>query len=65
MRADQMPSQSAQNRAIDIATEKAEATIQKILRDLEYDTMCTVDRVEVDTRNHATYATEIFLRRVR
>lgn len=48
-------------RAIAIATRKAEEAIQRILLKLEHDTMMSVDVVTVDTRNFARLSTEVFL----
>jgi len=46
----------------DAARAKAEIAIEKILLDLEHDTMSTLDSVEVDTRNFANCNVEIFFR---
>jgi len=62
MSPDSMPSRDAMERAIDVATDKAEKAIQKILLSLEHDTMRRVDQVNVDTRNFANCSVEIFLR---
>lgn len=62
MSPDSMPSRSAMERAVDVATEKAEKAIQKILLSLEHDTMRRVDRIVIDTRNFANCSVEIFLR---
>jgi hypothetical protein len=49
--------------AIEVATAKAERAIQRILCNLENDTLLMVDQVTVDTRNFAQLRTEIHLRR--
>lgn len=41
---------------------KAEIAIERILFGLEHETGCKVDRVDVDTRNFASYDCEIFFR---
>ena len=57
-----MPTADADSHRIDALTDAAEKAIQKILRDLEDETFKSVDQVNVDTRNFANCATEIFLK---
>ncbi len=52
---------AAVKNAIEVATDKAEKAIQKILHRLEHDTMMSVETISVDTRNFGQLATEIYL----
>lgn len=54
--------EQATDRAVEIAIRKAEKAIQKILCDLEHDTMLRVERAQIDVRPLALYAVDIGLR---
>jgi hypothetical protein len=54
--------ENATEAAIDDARAKAEIAIEKILRDLEHDTMRKVYAVDIDTMNFPTPDVEIIFR---
>jgi hypothetical protein len=49
--------------AIERACKATEKTIQRLLLDLENDTLRAVEQVNVDTRNYANCAVDIVLRK--